>query len=76
MQLLRNVCTVLKVLPFHHDVLSSSIETFHDLEDGLLFFLAKFHRMDFFVTRNIKDYKNAPAQLPVVTPAQFIKLSK
>ncbi|HEV8082310.1 MAG TPA: PIN domain-containing protein [Chitinophagaceae bacterium] len=76
MQMLRNVWPFLKVLPFDHSVLYSSLEIFDDLGDGLLFFLAQFHKMDFVITRNIKDFKNAPLALPVLTPAQYIKLSK
>ncbi len=73
-QMIRSIWSVLKVLPLDHKVLYSSLEIFSDLEDGLLFFLAHFHKMDFFITRNIKDFRNAPASLPVLTPSQFIKL--
>lgn len=76
LQMVRNVLTILTVLPFHHEVLSFSLESFDDIEDGLLFFLARFHKLDFFITRNVKDFKNAPSGLPVITPAQFIKYSK
>ncbi len=77
MGMIRNIWPVLKVLPFEHNILYSSIELFSDLEDGLLFFLAQFHKMDFFITRNIKDFKSAPLSLPVVlTPEQFINLYK
>ncbi len=74
MPMLRNICTTLKVLTFDQSILYSPLEIFDDLEDGLLFFLAQFHGMDFFITRNIKDFKNAPSTLPVLTPSQFIKL--
>ncbi|MDQ6845472.1 MAG: PIN domain-containing protein [Bacteroidota bacterium] len=73
LKMLRDVCTILKILPFHSNILHASIEAFKDLEDGLLFFLAQDHKMDFFITRNIKDFKNAPLSLPVFTPKQFIK---
>ncbi|MEP7252443.1 MAG: PIN domain-containing protein [Ginsengibacter sp.] len=76
MQMLRNIWPVIKVLPFEHSIIYSSIEIFDDIEDGLLFFLAQFHRMDFFITRNIKDFKNAPSTLTVLTPAHYIKLFK
>ena len=76
MGMIRNIWPILKVLPFDHSVIYSSIEIFTDLEDGLLFFLAQFHKMDFFITRNIKDFKNAPPSLQVLTPSQFIKLYK
>lgn len=71
--MLRNICTVLKVLPYISSVLYSSIEIFVDKEDGFLYFLAQHHKMDFFITRNIKDFKNAPLILPVFTPKDFIK---
>ena len=76
MQMIRSIWSILKVLPLDHKVLYSSIEIYTDLEDGLLFFVAEFHKMDFFITRNTKDFKNAPSSLPVLTPSQFIKLFK
>jgi predicted nucleic acid-binding protein len=72
-QMLRNICTVLKILPFNPVVLYASIDIFKDLEDGLLYFLAQHHKMDFFITRNVNDFKKAPLILPVFTPKQFIK---
>ena len=74
LKMLRSMLEVVQILPFDHSVLYSSIEIFDDLEDGLLFFLARFHRMDFFIARNVKHFKNAPSSLPVLTPANFIKL--
>ncbi len=74
LQMLRSILEVMHILPFDPSVLYSSIEIFNDLEDGLLFFLAQFHGMDFFITRNVKHFKNAPSSLPVLTPANFIKL--
>jgi|SRR5690242_13043119 predicted nucleic acid-binding protein len=73
LQILRTLCSVLKVLPYLPSVLYSSIEVFNDKEDGFLYFLAQHHKMDFFITRNIKDFKNAPLILPVLTPKNFIK---
>lgn len=71
--ILRNLCTVLKVVPYLPSVLYSAIEIFDDKEDGFLYFLAQHHKMDFFITRNIKDFKNAPLILPVFTPKNFIQ---
>ena len=73
LQMLRTLCTVLKVLPYVPSVLYSSIEIFDNIEGGFLYFLAQHHKMDFFITRNINDFKNAPLLLPVFTPKQFIK---
>ncbi len=72
LKMLRSLCTILKIIPFHINVLHASVELFGDLEDGILFFLAREHQIDFFITRNIRDFKNAPSSLPVLTPKQFI----
>ncbi len=74
MPMMRSLCDILKILPLQHAVVNSSLEIFKDLEDGLVFFLAKHHKMDYFITRNLADFKYAPSTLPVLTPSQFIKL--
>lgn len=48
---------------------------FNDLEDAAQYYTAlEVKGIDYFVTSNIKDYKKASVQLPVVTPKQFIQL--
>ncbi|WP_018616387.1 type II toxin-antitoxin system VapC family toxin [Segetibacter koreensis] len=50
---------------------------FDDLEDAVQYFTAiEVKGINYFVTSNIKDYKKAIGQLPVVTPSQFLKLNK
>jgi predicted nucleic acid-binding protein len=73
LQLLRTVCATLNIIPFNLSVLYTSIEIFDDIEDGLLYFLAQQGKMNFYITRNINDFKNAPTILPVFTPKQFFK---
>ena len=47
---------------------------FPDLEDAVQYFTAsQVDDMDYFITSNTKDFKKATAQLPVLTPAAFIK---
>ncbi len=47
---------------------------FLDLEDAVQYHTAlQIKGIDYFITSNIKDYKKASAQLPVITPKQFIK---
>ncbi len=51
--------------------LSSS---FADLEDAVQYYTAlSISSMNYFVTSNIKDYKNALTALKVITPADFIR---
>ena len=46
---------------------------FNDLEDAVQYYTAlEVKGIDYFITSNIKDYKKATIQLPVVTPQQFL----
>jgi predicted nucleic acid-binding protein len=50
---------------------------FKDKEDAILYLGALENDMDFFITRNIKDFKQvAQKQLPVVTAKQFVNTVK
>lgn len=72
LEMLRAFCTLCKILPFHPDILFSNIEKFEDIEDGFLYYLAAHHKMNFFITRNIKHFKFQLPSLPVFTPTQFL----
>lgn len=71
-RMVRAFCGLCKVLPYHTNILYSNIESFNDLEDGLLYYLALHHKMDFFITRNIKHFKSQLPLLPALTPTQFL----
>lgn len=46
---------------------------FNDLEDAVQYYTAlEVKGIDYFITSDIKDYKKATVQLPVVTPQQFL----
>lgn len=47
---------------------------FKDKEDALQYYTALHNECDYFLTRNIKDYKHAVKNLPVLTPDNFSKL--
>lgn len=53
-------------------VLLALASSFSDKEDALQYFTALHHGADYFLTRNVKDYKNALKNLPVFTPRQFL----
>ena len=71
--ILRELSTVINFIPFRKDVLFFSLEQYKDLEDGLLYFIAAKANMDYFITRNIKDFSFTLPSLPVTTPAKFLK---
>ncbi|MEO5650072.1 MAG: hypothetical protein ABIR03_09130 [Ginsengibacter sp.] len=49
---------------------------FTDVEDAIQYYTAaKTESIDYFITRNIKDFKKFVSQLPVLTPSQFLKIS-
>lgn len=47
---------------------------FSDKEDGLQYFVALQHHCDYFISRNVRDYKNAVARLPVYSPETFVEV--
>lgn len=49
---------------------------FTDKEDALQYYTALEYGADYFITRNIRDYKNQSQILPVFTPEQFIQTLK
>lgn len=50
---------------------------FTDLEDAVQYYTAiHIKGLDYFITSNIKDFKKATAQLPVLSPTQFMALYK
>ena len=50
--------------------------TFTDKEDALQYHTALNHGADYFITRNISDYRKSSERLPVMTPAAFMALGK
>lgn len=56
-------------------VLKSLESSFKDKEDGLQYYTALNREVDYFITRNIKDYrKHEQASLPVYSPIEFFDL--
>ena len=70
---LREMCKIINVIPFSKDVLYLPVEKYEDIEDGLLYFLAFKAKMNFFITRNVKDFSFLFPSLPVMSPTNFLK---
>ena len=50
---------------------------FSDIGDAIQYYTAtKDEMIDFFITRNVKDFKSRGNILPALTPTQFLKLLK
>lgn len=69
----REICKTVHVIPFTKDILYSNLEKYKDKEDGILYFLALKAKMNYFITRNVKDFAFTLPSLPVITPARFLK---
>jgi predicted nucleic acid-binding protein len=56
------------------DIKIALTSDFSDKEDAILYYGAVHAEIDFFITRNEKDFiKNALPQLPVLSPKKFLK---
>lgn len=73
LSVLREICKVVNVIPFSKDVLFLPVEKYKDIEDGLLYFLATTAKMNYFITRNVKDFVFVFPSLPVISPTNFLK---
>ena len=71
--IVREICKTITVIPFSNDVLYYPLEKFKDIEDGLLYFTAVKNKMDYFITRNVKDFTFLFPSLPVKSPTNFLK---
>lgn len=71
--IVRELSTVVNFIPFRKDVLFYSLEKYKDVGDALLYFLATKANMNYFITRNTKDFPFTLPSLPVITPSKFLK---
>lgn len=71
--IVRELSSVVNFIPFKKDVLFFSLEKYKDIEDGLLYFMAAKANMNYFITRNVKDFVFTLPSLPVLTPSKFLR---
>lgn len=69
----REICKTVGVVAFSKDILYFPLEKYKDTEDALLYFLAVKAKMDYFITRNVKDFIFLFPSLPVMSPTNFLK---
>ena len=69
----REICKTVGVVAFSKDILYFPLEKYKDTEDALLYFLAYKAKMNYFITRNVKDFTFLFPSLPVMSPTNFLK---
>ncbi len=73
LSIFREICKTVNVVPFAKDILYYPLEKYKDAEDGILYFLASKAKMNYFITRNVKDFTFLFPSLPVKSPTNFLK---
>ena len=72
-EILRKLKTIVSVLSVDEKIIDLSLHSgFTDFEDAIQYFTAKENKINFLITRNIKDYKKA--QIKVLSADEFLKL--
>lgn len=75
-QIMAELLETVSLVATHKDIFYKAIHSeFSDIEDSVQYFSAlTVEGIDYVITANIRDFKKASPQLPVVTPKQFLKL--
>ncbi|MBR1454697.1 MAG: PIN domain-containing protein [Lachnospiraceae bacterium] len=75
MRCLKIICLTLTVCFSTHSEVYDMIknETFSDIEDGLQEVCAYSNKLDYIITRNIKDFKNS--RIKTISPTDFLNIA-
>ena len=69
---INKISSFINILPFTDKEIKAALHSeFKDFEDAAQYFIAQNHKIDFFITRNIRDFKKTPMAL--FTPKEFLK---
>ena len=72
-QAIRDLLIVLDILPTTKaDILSALNKNWKDFEDAVQYSVAENNAIDYFVTRNQKDFTEIG--VPIITPSEFVRL--
>ena len=73
---IRELLSFVKICITDKNIITKAYNSsFTDVEDAVQYYSAAADKaVDFFVTRNTKDYKHADEHLKIVTPAEAIKV--
>ena len=75
-QLVQKLLSLIEICVTSKEILLKAYNSsFADVEDAVQYYSAIAEKsVDFFVTRNVKDYKYADEHLNIITPAEAIKI--
>lgn len=73
LSVIRELCSAINIIQLKKDILFFPLEKFKEIEDGLLYFIAANGKMNYFLTKNVKDFVFTLPSLPVITPTRFLK---
>lgn len=74
-QAISKIRSLITILPFTDKEIGESINAeFKDFEDGVQYFIAINHKIDYLITRNRKDFQKA--NISVLTPKEFLQTLK
>ena len=73
---IKELLTFIKICVTDKSIVAQAYNSsFADVEDAVQYYSAGAdNSIDFFVTRNVKNYKYADAHLKIITPAEAIKI--
>ena len=72
-KMITSITNTFEILPLlKSDVLACLNTDMNDLEDAILDEVAKVNVIPYFVTNNVKDFKNS--KVPAITPEQFLTM--
>ena len=72
---IRKIRAIVTVLSFTDKEIGESINAeFRDFEDGVQYFIALNSKIEYIVTRNVRDFKKG--SLNILTPAEYLKTLK
>lgn len=74
-QAISKIRSLITILPFTDKEIGEAINAeFKDFEDGVQYFIAINHKIDYLITRNRKDFQKA--NISVLTPKEFLQILK
>lgn len=73
--LVQNLLSIVEVVPVHKSTITSALSAgWGDFEDAVQYTCAEESEMDFFITRNIKDFQKGMVQ--ILTPKAFLDIMR
>lgn len=69
---LKKISDIVEILPVDSKTIKQALDSdFTDFEDAIQYHTALRNNIEYFITRNIKDYSSS--EIPVMLPEEFIK---